>query len=299
MKRRVEKLTLLLIALVVGSGIVLLFNRDDLSRIKKNTVVVPEAQAIRTGDPCQNFMKFSCHVSLRADDSKDRDKLISQSIPAGQKRQSGTPIELVYSSGPVTSKVPEIRNKTLEEAQRDVYPLGLTVGKKNSENSATIPKGAIMSTKPQVGTKVTNGLTVDVVVSNGMMDVPDWTGKQKESIQAEADNLEIKVSFKEVESNKPNGYALKQSRKGLVKNSDTITIEVSKKKPTKLKIPKIVGKSRQDAITILSSTGFSNIDISFIADSKAQKETVAFVNPKEGTELDSTSKLSLVIAKKN
>ena len=74
---------------------------------------------------CKKFDNgFTCSVVMKPSGKVPRGELVSQSVPAGTKVKFTTPIELVYSSGPAHSKVPEIRGETEEKARHMLDPLG-------------------------------------------------------------------------------------------------------------------------------------------------------------------------------
>ena len=144
-----------------------------------------------------------------------------------------------------------------------------------------------------------NGTVVDVVVSTGRVTVPDWTGKTREFIEAEASSLGIQVVFKEKKVNEEApGIALNQSVKGKAIASDqTVTVVISKLVSTeKAAIPTVVGKSESEAVSLLASAGFLKIKTVSQPAKNVNKSTVTRVAPEEGTEVLVGQEITLYVA---
>ena len=100
-------------------------------------------------------------------------KTVSQAL-AGQTRlvvtdDSGQTaqdiVEVTVSSATVS--VPDVRGKTVSEAQPILTGVGLAVGNVSQEHSATVAVGLIIRSNPIGGTAVSAGSSVDLAVSSG------------------------------------------------------------------------------------------------------------------------------------
>ena len=242
---------------------------------------------------CKKFDNgFTCSVVMKPSDKVPRGELVSQSVPAGTKVKFTTPIELVYSSGPAHSKVPEIRGETEEKARHMLDPLGFDLFIDSTVDSPNVAQGRIVTVKPAVGTQVSNGAKIKVSVSSGKVSVPDWKGKSRAEIQSDADNSGIMVRFDEVPSNAIPGTAVSQSAKGHMDNSLSVSVSLAKpQKTAKITVPKVRGMATDKAMAELATAGFSLMETS------GQGNKVCDVTPQENAHADSSTHIVLTLCK--
>ena len=89
----------------------------------------------------------------------------------------GLKVQVFVSSGPAQSTVPDLVNLPEAAAVTALEQAGLAYGSTTQEYSANIPAGTVVRSTPAGGGDVPKGSTVDLVVSNGLVQVPDVTGK--------------------------------------------------------------------------------------------------------------------------
>src|SRR3989440_5249705 len=90
--------------------------------------------------------------------------VISESPPAGTRVASGSPVNLVVSSGPAQMAVPNVVGQTQAAAASAITGAGLTVGAVTMQSSSTVAAGSVISESPPAGTKVASGSAVNLVV---------------------------------------------------------------------------------------------------------------------------------------
>ncbi len=96
--------------------------------------------------------------------------VLASSPVAGTTVHSGSRVNLAVSDGTgggTTTTVPDVRGKTVSEAQPIITGVDLVVGNVNQEHSATVAVGLIIRSNPIAGTSVPTGSSVDLVVSSG------------------------------------------------------------------------------------------------------------------------------------
>jgi serine/threonine-protein kinase len=106
--------------------------------------------------------------------------LVVSSTPApGTSLAEGKTIQLVLSRGPAPVPVPDVHGMSVDDATQALTKVGLTVGKTSQRFSNGVPNGDVITTKPRIGTKVSHGGSVDLVLSKGpkLYPVPDVTGE--------------------------------------------------------------------------------------------------------------------------
>lgn len=100
--------------------------------------------------------------------------VISASQDAGTLVKPGTKVDLVVSQGPAPIQLADYTGKVFNDTKAQLEAAGLKVAQGDTQNSATIPAGSIISQSPGAGT-VHKGDTITFVVSKGpvMVTVPN------------------------------------------------------------------------------------------------------------------------------
>ena len=108
--------------------------------------------------------------------------IIDQSIQPGEDYKSGnfTSLELIISSGPKLSTVPDVREKEYRDAQNEITSAGLK-WKIERENNKDVPANYVIRTSPEGGQQVEPNTEVIIYVSRGeevkKTKVPNLVGK--------------------------------------------------------------------------------------------------------------------------
>jgi beta-lactam-binding protein with PASTA domain len=143
--------------------------------------------------------------------------VIEQSPEAGTPVNAGAVIEVVLSKGPEIAPVvvPEVRGKTLEQAEAAVEALGLSlkIGARRYDGAA--PAETVIQQRARPGEPVKPGSTVSVVLSKGPeiapVVVPDVTGKTLEQAEAERREREMAAYQKGIPAPALKGKTWKQA----------------------------------------------------------------------------------------
>ena len=174
----------------------------------------------------------------------DEGKAIKTDPAGGQRVEEDSVVKLVISSGPESVKVPDVSGKSEESARKILNDAKLQAGTHISQNSPDVEKGVVIETKPGASSEVDVDSNVDLVVSSGMVEVPDVTGKSaKEACEIlEGDDYQLGCKTEEVETaDEPAKKVFEQSSAGgsEVKQGSEITIKVAKKPPEEPSSPSI------------------------------------------------------------
>ena len=106
--------------------------------------------------------------------------VISQN-PGPGPSSCGTIVTLTLSTGPCNATVPDVAGLAREAAEAVITAAGLYVGTVTEQCSDTVAAGSVISQNPVAGTAVTEGSTVNLVVSTGpcpvLVTVPDVVGQ--------------------------------------------------------------------------------------------------------------------------
>ncbi len=101
------------------------------------------------------------------------DQVISTDPIAGTRVPENTSITVVVSSGAQLVLVPSLLGMTEEQAKVALGNAKLNIGTITQANSAATALGQVTATDPLVNTQVAPGTTVNLVISNGKVLVPD------------------------------------------------------------------------------------------------------------------------------
>ncbi len=110
-------------------------------------------------------------------DSVQAGVILRTDPPAGIAVAPGQLIKVYVSSGAQKISVPQLINMTQADAQSALEAIGLTLGSVSSNYSSTIRAETVLSSAPGYGESVVSGTAVDIVVSNGLVQIPDVVGK--------------------------------------------------------------------------------------------------------------------------
>ena len=178
--------------------------------------------------------------------------------PGDRVLKNGT-VGAVISLGPERHKVPDVRNKSLDEAQLALDESKLAYGDAVERYDEKIAKGRVITTDPAPGTSLRRNQAVDVVVSKGPrpIKIPDFTGKSAEQAENALEKLKFKVDTTEVNDDTvPKGRVISQSPdSGTGQRGDVISLVVSKG-PVMVEVPDVVRMGVAEARDRLESAGF-------------------------------------------
>lgn len=261
--------------------------------------VLPKAASltmVTENSACKVFVAKSIKCSMQWKASnKERGSVIEQSPAAGEHSLN---VKLTYSSGPKSVTMPILSGLSLDAAEELLWKNGLKVGEVEEKNSSS-EKGLVLSESVSPGDKVDNGTSIDLVISTGAVEIPDWTGKTEEFVTSEAANLGIKVSFeKKLLEDEPFGTVVSQSAKGLKKNSaDGIVLTIAIGEKEKAAIPNVDGMTQEQALVDLSIAGFKKIKTIITIDKSLTTSKVTAISPAAGTSVDTQKEITLRVSK--
>ncbi len=186
--------------------------------------------------------------------------VISTNPEAGDRILPGDRIEAVISKGKERYAIPDLKGRTLDEAETTLDKLTLEVGDISTEYSEKIDKNEVIKAEDfRVGTQVKRGTTVDLVVSKGRkpIDITDYTGERGSEAEAGLQKAGFRVDIGRAYSDEVRkGRVISQSpNDGTGFKNDTIRIVVSRG-PEAIEVPDVVGKPRNEATRILEDEGF-------------------------------------------
>lgn len=251
-------------------------------------------------DPCKTFVDegLKCKATWQIKDGTKRGELISQSISAGQNVPKGSGINLVYSNGPETTKMPNVVGMPLDQAKQAIYEAGVDVSEVNVVEKPGVSENTVTSSSIQAGAEVTNGNGVNLEVANGRVGIPDWTGKTKDFVEQDAKKHGIKVKYLEEDSDKTPGTVLSQSPKA-TESAPTNEVQVTiarSAKASDISVPDVVGKSEQEAQSTLATAGLRKISTVKVPNCAVSSSQVTQTIPAAGGSVKSDTDVTIIVS---
>ncbi|WP_354644895.1 Stk1 family PASTA domain-containing Ser/Thr kinase [Kitasatospora camelliae] len=107
-------------------------------------------------------------------------QVISTDPAVGQEVRKSDAVKVVLSRGPERIAVPELAGKPLEAARKALADARLTPGAVSEVFNDSVARGSVVSSSPAVGGQVAVNSPVALVVSKGMVPVPNVVGLGKD-----------------------------------------------------------------------------------------------------------------------
>ncbi|MFL5907810.1 MAG: Stk1 family PASTA domain-containing Ser/Thr kinase [Solirubrobacterales bacterium] len=175
----------------------------------------------------------------------------------GGKAEEGSTVTLSVSSGPAIVAVPGVANLSEAGATKRLESAGFQVNV-TKQFSKSVPRGLAIGTEPAVGTQLSTGQAVTLLISRGAntVVVPDVVGLDDQAALAEISNAGLSGTEVQRDSTEPQGEVLSQSPTAgkRVGRGSQVTIFASTGAIT---VPDVAGRDRKSAVTTLKRAGFT------------------------------------------
>jgi serine/threonine-protein kinase len=131
----------------------------------------------------------------RYDDDVAKGKVVSVSPQPGTELNLGERVVIVLSKGPEPKPIPDVRNKTKDEAFQELSNLGYTPVEGTPEFSPDVEGGRVIKTSPETGSKIEgDDKTVTVILSTAVT-VPDVGNKSAQDAVTQLQQLGLQVEI--------------------------------------------------------------------------------------------------------
>lgn len=205
----------------------------------------------------------------------------------------------IFGNGGGNVTVPDLKGKTVAEAQAALASVGLTLGTQTPTADDNAVKGTIIGQDPAIGEQINKGQAVNVKVSNGKEQtlIPDLVDlasiEDARTALTEARLVLGKVTPKD--SDKPEGTILEQTPAAgtQAEVGSRIDVVVSSGKVT---VPSVLGLNKTQANNNLINAGFK-VEIIEEANATAAAGTVLAQTPLPGEVAIKGTTVTLTVAK--
>ncbi|MCO5998592.1 Stk1 family PASTA domain-containing Ser/Thr kinase [Actinoallomurus rhizosphaericola] len=188
-----------------------------------NTVAIPTGIVGNDQDSAKQqltdlgFTKIT--TKKKSSDSVDSGKVISVSPNENTKidkaQVATTEVTLVVSTGKPKVTVPRVRGLSEDDAKNAIENANLKVGNTDKQNSSSVPKGYVISSDPDSGSKVAEGTEINLIISDGpgKTTVPSEVGKQVSDAKADlrSNGFGVRVTYVDAQNGEAPGTVVDQN----------------------------------------------------------------------------------------
>jgi beta-lactam-binding protein with PASTA domain len=174
------------IAVVAALALAFFIGRGIFAGTDTN-IVVPDLTGLTHAQVVQQLTERGLAIGVENAVTSDKplNTVLAQNPVSGTKVAKATVVDVTYSSGPGTVQVPTLVGLTQQQAVDALVAAGLTTGSITQKNAPGQPAGTVIDSNPKTGTSVAKGAAVSLVVSSGLIPVPNVVGETE--VQAKAD----------------------------------------------------------------------------------------------------------------
>lgn len=144
-----------------------------------STVTVPALQNVAEKDAIKQLGDLGLITSEVIENNAlvKKGRVIRTEPEKGAVLDPGTPITVYVSAGKNMVEVPQVSDMSVADAKVQLEAVGLVVGTTTEAHSPSYAAGLVISTTPTLGTKLIQGSKVNLLISDGKIDIPDLKGK--------------------------------------------------------------------------------------------------------------------------
>ncbi|MCS0635233.1 Stk1 family PASTA domain-containing Ser/Thr kinase [Streptomyces sp. LP05-1] len=214
-----------------------------------DTVTVPQLVGKPLAEAQQSAENAEVKLQQSGTDRCDQPKgsICTQSPTADATMGKGETIQVVVSEGAPKVEVPDVTEKSAENAEKLLREKGFDVKIKKVESDKT--PGTVVEQDPSGNSQAEKGTEVTITVARkSQQTVPAVVGTQYDAAKAQLETLGFTVARADVDSDKPAGEVVGQdpAANSRTDKNATVTLQVSKgpQQPEQVQVPgDIVGKS--------------------------------------------------------
>ncbi len=246
-------------ALALAAIIAFMLLRPDAQQL----VEVPTLPATVSPAEAQERIEDAGFVYVQREDtdSTEPEGTFTRQDPAGgEMAAEGSQVQVWFSTGPDTFAVPDVSGMSIDDARDRLEEEGLVVGEVTERTHATVEKDHVIRTNPQAGQAVQEGGTVDIIISNGQVELPDLTGQSEDAAKDTLRKLGLSWGTHSVETGDAEpGTVVEQSPEpGPVTQGSEVDLGIATEpEPDMVQVPNVVG---MDAATAEETLYGSNLN---------------------------------------
>lgn len=199
--------------------------------------------------------------------------------------------------------VPDLKNMTVEEAEKKLKKLDLKLGEVTETPSDDVDENEIISSDPAAGKKVKKGTEINVKVSSGRntISMPNYVGMTEEQVKKSVEDIGFKnVMFEKSESDEyEEGKVMHQSidaGEKVTPKKTNLIIKISTGSKA-ISVPNFVGKDLNDAYVIAEKLGIQIKVGSSEYNSEYKQNQIIDQNPEKNSKIKKGDSVTVTLSK--
>lgn len=199
--------------------------------------------------------------------------------------------------------VPDLKNMTVEEAEKKLKKLDLKLGEVTETPSDDVEENEIISSDPEAGKKVKKGTEINVKVSSGRntISMPNYVGMTEEQVKKSVEDIGFKnVTFEKSESDEyEEGKVMHQSidaGEKVTPKKTNLIIKISTGSKA-ISVPNFVGKDLNDAYVIAEKLGIQIKVGSSEYNSEYKQNQIIDQNPEKNSKIKKGDSVTVTLSK--
>ncbi|MET4783626.1 Stk1 family PASTA domain-containing Ser/Thr kinase [Glaciihabitans sp. UYNi722] len=161
------------------------------------SISVPDVRGdeyTKVAAPKLTKLKLVPNLLTEASDTVPEGQVISTDPKAGTRVSKGQAIKVYMSAGKNPTTIPSVNNLAEDAAKQALIDRKLKYGKSSPEHSATIAAGTVIRSEPAANVAAREGDTVNLVVSDGLVNIPSVVGQDIAAANAQLLALQLNVT---------------------------------------------------------------------------------------------------------
>ena len=186
----------LLVACLIAGLMVWVMTLPAQNTVASQAIEIPQLTNVSSADATSQLEGLGLKVAIivETSDSVAAGAVIRTQPEAGIQVGKGEIISIYESAGPKTGRSPDLSLMSLAKAKATITKAGFTVGSVTTVNSPSVAKGMVISTDPEAGSSLKPKDVINLIVSTGLVSVPDVVGKSLAEANAALSASDVQLS---------------------------------------------------------------------------------------------------------
>jgi len=170
---------ILCVVIIVVALVLWVFSQTPSTQLSNVSRTVPSVVGKTLDQATTELKKKDLTWSITNEESAtvSSGKVIRTDPAAGIIAQKGDQVTIYVSSGKKGVTVADVTGQSIDAAKTAMTAAGFQLGQINQQDSPTVPANVVISTDPKANARAHEGDTINFVVSNGSVTLPDLTGQ--------------------------------------------------------------------------------------------------------------------------
>jgi len=243
-------------------------------------------------------LKGQCKDKKSSLDQKDQ--VVGSDPSSGSSADKNSVVTIFIGAGPTAVAVPDVRGKSVLEAQGILQDKGFQVDANTIPvDTGKLAAGQVTGTIPKAGSEEPQGTVIQLQVATGNVIVPDVTGMSCDEATAKLKQKTLVATCQDSPSDQPQGQAFQSqpAAGATAPQNSPVTVLISSG-PQQVTVPPVTNIDKNEAIRTLHDAGLkAAITQQVECTDPGLNNTVQSQDPAPGAQVDQGSSVTIVVLK--